>query len=53
MLIDFHTHAFPERIAERAMKKLSFEGGGLVPQTSGSAASKKEEMKKALKKENN
>ena len=45
MLIDFHTHAFPERIAERAMKKLSFEGGGLVPQTRGTAASLKEEMK--------
>lgn len=46
MLIDFHTHAFPERIAERAMKKLSFEGGGLVPQTRGTAASLTEEMKK-------
>lgn len=46
MLIDFHTHAFPERIAARAIAKLSFEGGGLVPQTDGTAASLKAEMKK-------
>lgn len=46
MIIDFHTHAFPQRIAERAIDKLSFTSGGLAPQTNGSAESLKEEMKK-------
>lgn len=46
MLIDFHTHAFPERIAGRALGKLSYEGGGLMPQTDGSLASLKAEMAK-------
>ncbi len=46
MIIDFHTHAFPEKIAERAIEKLSFTSGGLEPQHSGSAQSLKEEMKK-------
>lgn len=44
MLIDFHTHAFPERIASRAVEKLAFEGGNLVPQTDGTLASLKEQM---------
>lgn len=35
MLIDFHTHAFPERIAEKAIEKLSFASGGLTPYTNG------------------
>lgn len=35
MLIDFHTHAFPERIAEKAIEKLSFASGGLTPHTNG------------------
>lgn len=46
MLIDFHTHAFPERIAERAMANLSFASGGLIPQHKGTADSLKEEMTK-------
>ncbi len=46
MLIDFHTHAFPERIAARAIAKLSQEAGGLVPQTDGTLASLKEEMRR-------
>ena len=46
MLIDFHTHAFPDRIAENAVKKLSHVGGGMQPQTNGTIASLKEEMKK-------
>ena len=36
MIIDFHTHAFPEKIAKMAMEKLSFASGGLIPQTDGS-----------------
>ncbi len=39
MLIDFHTHAFPERIAGRAVSGLSYASGGMVPQTEGTAAS--------------
>ena len=44
MLIDFHTHAFPEKIAPRAIGKLSYDAGGLKPQTEGTAASLKAEM---------
>lgn len=46
MLIDFHTHAFPERIAPRAMGKLSYDSGGLIPQTEGTVDSLKEQMRK-------
>lgn len=35
MLIDFHTHAFPEKIAQKAIEKLSFASGGLTPYTDG------------------
>ncbi len=35
MLIDFHTHAFPEKIAEMAIEKLSLASGGLIPYTNG------------------
>lgn len=45
MLIDFHTHAFPERIAARAVGKLSHDAGGLAPQTDGTLVSLKEQMK--------
>ena len=44
MVIDFHTHAFPERIAHRAVEKLAFDAGGLMPQTDGTLASLKAEM---------
>lgn len=46
MLIDFHTHAFPERIAPSAMGKLSYDSGGLIPQTEGTVNSLKEQMRK-------
>ncbi len=46
MLIDFHTHAFPDKIAERAMANLSYTSGGLEPQTKGTIDSLKEEMRK-------
>ena len=45
MLIDFHTHAFPDALAPRAMQNLSYAAGGLKPQTDGTAASLKERMK--------
>ena len=35
MLIDFHTHAFPPKLAQRAMAQLSHSAGGLEPQTDG------------------
>lgn len=44
MLIDFHTHAFPDRIARRALDKLAYASGGLVPQTDGTVQSLKREM---------
>ncbi len=35
MLIDFHAHAFPESIAQKAIEKLSYASGGLIPYTNG------------------
>ena len=35
MIIDFHTHCFPEKIAGKTIEKLSFVSGGLIPQTDG------------------
>ena len=46
MLIDFHTHAFPEQIAPRALQTLSYAAGGLKPQTEGTVVSLKEQLKK-------
>lgn len=46
MLIDFHTHAFPEAIAEKAIAKLSFVSGGLNPHTNGTTSGLKELMQK-------
>ncbi len=46
MLIDFHTHAFPDKIAPRAMQTLSHAAGGLRPQTEGTVQSLKAEMEK-------
>lgn len=44
MLIDFHTHAFPDKIASRAMDKLSYDSGGLNPQTNGTFENLKIQM---------
>lgn len=46
MLIDFHTHAFPELISKKAIGKLSYTGGGLEPQGEGTVSSLKQEMAK-------
>ena len=45
-LIDFHTHAFPEKLAPRAMATLSHACGGMKPQTDGTLAGLRAEMKK-------
>lgn len=44
MLIDFHTHCFPEKIATNALERLSFASGGLKPHIIGSVQSLKELM---------
>lgn len=44
MLIDFHTHAFPDKIASAAVSKLVHASGGVFPQTKGTVSSLKEEM---------
>ncbi len=46
MLIDFHTHAFPQRIANRAVTGLSHSSGGIIPQTEGTISSLLAEMDK-------
>lgn len=46
MIIDFHSHAFPEKIASGAMEKLSYVAGGLIPQTNGTVTGLKSEMAK-------
>lgn len=35
MTIDFHTHCFPDHLADRAIPKLSQDSGGLQPYTDG------------------
>lgn len=45
MLIDFHTHSFPEKIAQKAVEKLSFASGGLKYHTNGTLAGLKKSMK--------
>ena len=44
MIIDFHTHIFPEKIANVALPKLSFYSGGIVPCGKATAASMLEVM---------
>ncbi len=44
MLIDFHNHAFPEKIASKALEKLSFASGGMIPNTNGTVESLKNLM---------
>lgn len=35
MVIDFHTHCFPDHLAPKAVERLSRVGGGLMPYTDG------------------
>lgn len=46
MLIDFHTHAFPDMLAAKAIPKLSFVSGGLEPYTDGTVSGLKSSMQK-------
>lgn len=39
MVIDFHTHAFPQKIAEKAMKVLRRNAGNIDPYTNGTVES--------------
>ena len=47
MLIDFHTHCFPDEIAQKAVTKLSFVSGGLKAYTNGTLSGLKEAMEKS------
>ncbi len=47
MLIDFHTHAFPDKIATRAIDKLAFASGGLTPYTDGTVSGLQASMQKS------
>ena len=44
MLIDFHTHAFPDKIAQTAIPRLADASGGLIPQTNGTLSGLKRNM---------
>lgn len=46
MLIDFHTHAFPDAIAPKAMAKLSHASGGMIPGTDGTLTGLRASMKR-------
>lgn len=44
MLIDFHTHCFPEKIADKTISKLAYASGGLKPHTDGTVTGLKNLM---------
>ena len=46
MLIDFHTHCFPDKIAGKAIDKLADASGGLQPHTDGTLAGLRASMKR-------
>lgn len=45
MLIDFHTHCFPDKLAEKAIDKLSYLSGGLQPYTDGTVEGLRRSMR--------
>lgn len=45
MVIDFHTHAFPDKIAPRAIKSLAEKAGGLPYYTDGTVSDMDEKMR--------
>ena len=44
MVIDFHTHCFPDHLAPKAIERLSRAGGGLMPYTDGTLAGLRKKM---------
>ena len=46
MIIDFHTHCFPEKLATRALEKLSYVSGGIEYYTDGTVGGLKASMKR-------
>ncbi len=44
MVIDFHTHCFPDKIADRAIQKLAHASGGLEPHTDGTVGDLRRSM---------
>ena len=44
MVIDFHTHCFPDKLAERAVGQLSRVGGGLMPYSDGTLNGLRQQM---------
>jgi predicted TIM-barrel fold metal-dependent hydrolase len=47
MLVDFHTHCFPDKLALRALEKIGFDAGGLEYYTSGTFESLKSYLKRS------
>ena len=45
MLIDFHTHCFPPKIAGKAIEKLAHASGGFIPNTDGTVDSLRARMR--------
>ena len=46
MIIDFHTHVFPEKIAEKALKSLS-DSSRAIPYTDGTISGRSQSMREA------
>ena len=46
MIIDFHTHCFPDKIAHHAISALETSSGGLLPGTDGTVSGLKEAMRR-------
>lgn len=44
MIIDFHTHAFPDKIAQKAIQSVAHAGGNMQPFHEGTIASLKNKM---------
>lgn len=44
MRIDFHTHCFPDALAVKAVSRLSYVSGGLLPHTDGTVAGLRRSM---------
>ena len=44
MIIDFHTHCFPDKLAERAVAQLSYAAGGIINYTDGTISGLKKSM---------